>query len=337
MEFNELWGNIGNFTVKAAKTVSGVQAYQDRKEAKLLKEEANDIYQETIQENEKRRENANDALTAFGKLRLESLQDTVGVFLKYLTIMQYQFRDKEYDLAGKIDLKSEEVKQLESIDLSAQEAFKTTAAAGGLAAAAVAGVPSLVTGTVSAVATASTGTAISSLSGAAATNATLAWLGGGSLASGGLGVAGGQAILTAITGASAGLVALAATGIVAGMYYSKKLTAAETFYSNVIDFRESAKCGWALMDGIIERAKELQNVTQNLRERIHHQLALLEPLIYDFVNDDIYYVETFQQTALLVKTMSELSQIPVLDENGDISESSRIEITKVNKILNREL
>jgi hypothetical protein len=229
------------------------------------------------------------------------------------------------------------VKQLESIDLSAKEAFKTTATAGGLAAAAVAGVPSLVTGTVSTLATASTGTAISSLSGAAATNATLAWLGGGSLASGGLGVAGGQAILTAITGASAGLVALAATGIVAGMYYSKKLTAAETFYSNVIDFRENAKCGWALMDEIIERAKELQNVTQNLRERIHYQLALLEPLIYDFVNDDTYYVETFQQTALLVKTMSELSQIPVLDERGDISESSKIEIVKVNKILNREL
>ncbi len=337
MEFNELWDKIGNFTVKAAKTVSGVQAYQDRKEANLLKEEANEIYQETIKENEKRRSNANDALTAFGKLRLESLQDTVGVFLKYLSIMQYQFRDKEYDLAGKIDLKSEEVKQLESIDLSAKEAFKTTATAGGLAAAAVAGVPSLVTGTVSTLATASTGTAISSLSGAAATNATLAWLGGGSLASGGLGVAGGQAILTAITGASAGLVALAATGIVAGMYYSKKLTAAETFYSNVIDFRENAKCGWALMDEIIERAKELQNVTQNLRERIHYQLALLEPLIYDFVNDDTYYVETFQQTALLVKTMSELSQIPVLDERGDISESSKIEIVKVNKILNREL
>ena len=337
MEFNELWDKIGNFTVKAAKTVSGVQAYQDRKEAKLLKEEANEIYQETIKENEKGRSNANDALTAFGKLRLESLQDTVGVFLKYLSIMQYQFRDKEYDLAGKIDLKSEEVKQLESIDLSAKEAFKTTATAGGLAAAAVAGVPSLVTGTVSTLATASTGTAISSLSGAAATNATLAWLGGGSLASGGLGVAGGQAILTAITGASAGLVALAATGIVAGMYYSKKLTAAETFYSNVIDFRENAKCGWALMDEIIERAKELQNVTQNLRERIHYQLTLLEPLIYDFVNDDIYYVETFQQTALLVKTMSELSQIPVLDERGDISESSKIEIVKVNKILNREL
>lgn len=43
--------------------------------------------------------------------------------------------------------------------------------------------------------TASTGTAISSLSGVAASNATLAWLGGGSLAAGGWGVAGGTAVL----------------------------------------------------------------------------------------------------------------------------------------------
>lgn len=44
--------------------------------------------------------------------------------------------------------------------------------------------------------TASTGTAIASLSGAAATNAALAWLGGGALAAGGAGMAAGQTILT---------------------------------------------------------------------------------------------------------------------------------------------
>ena len=44
--------------------------------------------------------------------------------------------------------------------------------------------------------TASTGTAIASLSGVAATNAALAWLGGGTLLAGGAGVAGGQALLT---------------------------------------------------------------------------------------------------------------------------------------------
>lgn len=48
---------------------------------------------------------------------------------------------------------------------------------------------------VGSLASASTGTAIAGLSGAAAKSATLAWLGGGSLASGGLGVAGGTAVL----------------------------------------------------------------------------------------------------------------------------------------------
>ena len=42
---------------------------------------------------------------------------------------------------------------------------------------------------------ASTGAAISALSGAAATNAALAWLGGGALAAGGGGMAAGEAFL----------------------------------------------------------------------------------------------------------------------------------------------
>jgi hypothetical protein len=46
--------------------------------------------------------------------------------------------------------------------------------------------------------TASTGTAIATLSGAAATNATLAWLGGGALAAGGGGMAAGAAVLGGI-------------------------------------------------------------------------------------------------------------------------------------------
>ena len=57
--------------------------------------------------------------------------------------------------------------------------------------------------------TAGTGTAISALSGAALTKATLAWLGGGALATGGLGVAGGAIVLGAVG--------------VAGAYGAKKL------------------------------------------------------------------------------------------------------------------
>ena len=66
-------------------------------------------------------------------------------------------------------------------------------AAGGFAA------TGAVSATVMALGTASTGTAIASLSGAAATNATLAMLGGGTLAMGGGGMAAGAAALSAAT------------------------------------------------------------------------------------------------------------------------------------------
>jgi hypothetical protein len=328
---------VWDFTKKVAKSVTGVQAYQDRKEAKRLKEEAEELYNDTLAENEARRESANNELTAFGRVRLESLQDTVGVFLSYLKIMKHNFTEKEYELSGIINLKEEEVNEMESVELTAKESLGTTAVAGSVAAAAVAGVPTAVTSAVTALASTSSGVAISSLHGAAAYNATMAWLGGGSLAVGGSGMAGGALALTTITYATAGFAALAAGGIVAGMHYSKKLTAATEYYSEVCKYREQAECAWALMDGIVERAHELQAVTLKLRKRIHNQLNLLEPLIYDFVADDPYYVETFQQTALLVKTMSELSQIPVLDEKGYVSQSSKLEIVKVNKILNKKL
>lgn len=51
---------------------------------------------------------------------------------------------------------------------------------------------------VTAVGSASTGAAISGLSGVAATNATLAWFGGGALAAGGAGIAGGAAVLSGL-------------------------------------------------------------------------------------------------------------------------------------------
>ena len=60
---------------------------------------------------------------------------------------------------------------------------------------------------------ASTGTAISGLSGAAATNAALAWLGGGTIATGGGGVAAGSAILAAVSTGGA-VVAIAGVGII---------------------------------------------------------------------------------------------------------------------------
>ena len=57
---------------------------------------------------------------------------------------------------------------------------------------------------------ASTGAAISGLTGVAATNATLAWLGGGALSAGGFGVAGGMAVLGGLEDVENALTASAA-------------------------------------------------------------------------------------------------------------------------------
>lgn len=82
---------------------------------------------------------------------------------------------------------------------------KVGAAVGGGAVGLLAGelVGSTISAVTAATATASTGTAISALHGAAETSATLASIGGGTLAAGGGGVAMGQAILNGINVASA--------------------------------------------------------------------------------------------------------------------------------------
>ena len=83
----------------------------------------------------------------------------------------------------------------------------------------VGGVP-LTTTLVRVFGTASTGAAISSLSGATATTATLATVGGGAIAAGGGGMAAGIAILTAMGPVGLGLAALGA--VTAGVILRRK-------------------------------------------------------------------------------------------------------------------
>ena len=78
-----------------------------------------------------------------------------------------------------------------------------------------------------AIGTASTGTAISSLSGVAATNATLAALGGGSLAAGG----GGMALGTAVLGGATLGVGLLVGGVIFNVTGSKLSDKADEAYS----------------------------------------------------------------------------------------------------------
>jgi transcriptional regulator with XRE-family HTH domain len=130
-------------------------------------------------------------------------------------------------------------------------------AAGAIAGAGVgAGTAAGVFAVVSATATASTGTAIASLSGAAASSATLAWLGGGSLAAGGMGIAGGTAVLTGVVALPA-LLALGGVLVWKGRKFRKeaeKLDAAQQALREMQDaFAQAAEWDDA-QQAVVQRA-----------------------------------------------------------------------------------
>ena len=322
---------------KIGKVVSGVQAYQDRKSSLNLKQACEEYYEEAQKITEIARENLNTTLNEFGKYRLEGLHQTTGRFLGILKDMNRENRIKEYEILDNIGINTESIQKMERLDMEATKALKSSATVGTLGAVAAMGTPGLVTSAVSALATASTGTAISGLSGAAATNATLAWLGGGSLVSGGGGMAAGATVLSGITmGATAG-VGIIAAGIIASTYYSKKLTEAKEYQKKVETHVADMEVLWSVLDGIKKRTNELSDVTKKLEIRIRSEIDYLEPLAVDYVTGNMYYNSVFQRVGLLVKSMSELAQTPLLDETGNTSIKSAQIIQDTYKILNTNI
>lgn len=330
--------NVAKGAGKIGRVVTGYEAYDSRKKAKEAKELADRMVANIEEENRRRRrEESNRVLSDFGKTKLELLKTCLSPFLGYLKVMGNNYKDKEYEFGGKINLDQLDIDTLESIEMNASTAGKIAVASTGVATIALCGVPAATTSAVMAFGAASTGTAISSLSGAAATNATLAWLGGGSLAAGGGGMAAGSVVLGAITATTTGVFALAAAGIVASAYYSKKYTEATAYLEEVKKARAKAKLGWTAMEAINQRAIELESVMKRLGERINDKLLYLEPLIYDFQTEDEYYLNTFRETSLLVKSLSEIAQVPLIDKNGMLSNESSVTLANTQKILNKNL
>ena len=184
---------------------------------------------------------------------------------------------------------------------------------------------------------ASTGTAISALSGAAATNAALAWLGGGSLASGGGGVALGTAVLSGITYGVTGGVALVTAGLIASKYFEKKLTEAKKYEAEVDKACAQMDLAVSLMDKIEQRANELLDVTSRLAQRCKEALNMFEPFVSDFEPKHPIHIKVFQRAALFIKAMSELAKTPLLDNEGNLTESSVNIVMKTDKIMNENL
>lgn len=197
-------------------------------------------------------------------------------------------------------LTAEDLKQLQH-DLKELDALELTTGAGtGLAAGALAAFGAY--GSVGMFAAASTGTAISSLAGAAATNATLAWLGGGSLAAGGFGMAGGAAVLGGIVAAPAILVA----GVFMESKASEALTEAEAYAAKVDIEIVKIEQAMAVLEAIQLNAQEMSDTLGKLAERFDNVK------VYDN-SDEV----KFEQMLMIGKALKEALHTPLVTNDGE--------------------
>lgn len=168
---------------------------------------------------------------------------------------------------------------------------------------------------VSAIGTAGTGAAISSLSGAAATNATLAWLGGGTLAAGGGGVAAGGAVLGVITIVPMLLIG----GMTVGIVGAKSKTKSRDYLAKVDVEIERIGLSTELLRASERRMDELRAVLSEVATRTVAALDALEAL--DFSPET--HASEFLRALQLVTAVKEILNTPILDpESGELTEAS---------------
>lgn len=297
----------------------GSDAISDFSDANDTNERAQIIYDEASTELESTKLHAQNSMETLGKLKFEIIENSIIPFVDtFEKIKNINFDDIDLIDNSLPSVTVDEMNNMEKANLELKELV-----GGGISSLGTGGLAGLAAyGGVGLLGTASTGTAIGTLSGAAATNATLAWLGGGSIASGGFGMAGGMAVLGGIV---AGPV-LAVGGMMAA---SKAEAAKEDAYANLSQAKlaaEEMEMATALTYGIQQRFDEISSVLAALNEYFSPLLNSLQELVS--VNTDYrsYSIDDKQgvfTAASTAKTLKNVLEVDVLEQDGSLTNDSK--------------
>lgn len=303
----------------------GFDARSKNKEAKQIVKKAQRRFKEAEQNLNDEGEVLNENLEEFAKFKLL----TFTTQIKQLVELIKRCKDRA---SSKLDheniaLTPEEIKKLENTVLNSLEI--SSGLAKGIQSGALTAFGAY--GSVGMLATASTGTAISTLGGAAATNATLAWLGGGSLAAGG----GGMALGTAVLGGLAAGPLIAVTGFVMDSKAEKNLTEACEYESEIDINIEKMKFSIEGFKATNSRISELESVIDRLVTKFDYvfnninNVSFFEKIKRAFGLSKVCEHPEIDLLITLGINLKSALDIPLLDKNGNNNKNFKKEIKRI--------
>ena len=292
--FNEA-GKIANNTKEQ---IESVDLFNSK-----LRQEAVDGYNEAIScYNEEADSLANKSI------ELYQVRDKAIKVVKIVEERINKLANKPKEFETKLEAIDVEIQNFEDKQIAISQSIKEAELASGSTAATASlsalGVtvatlgPTAAMGVATTFGVASTGTAISSLSGAAANSAALAWLGGGSVAAGGGGVAAGNAFLALAGPVGWGIAgAMLTASIGAGVVANRKNE--EVAKEAMEEQKKVELLARQLKEKVIE-VTELIELTEKQTEGIYLANLSLTGMDYSLFTDD----EKYQAGALVNSTLS---------------------------------
>ena len=308
---------------------SGIHGAAKMKEANDTMKLADSKHKSNVERFDKTSNDTNQTMDKLGALELEILH-SFDEFSDTIEKIQNRPQFKEYTKEG-VSLPQYDKETLKKVSVGAGVLLgglggAAVGTAGGFAAAGA------TTSAVMALGTASTGTAIASLSGAAATNATLAALGGGALAAGG----GGIALGTTILGATTLGVGLLVGGMIFSVKGSKLSNKADDAWNQMKKAEKTINTACAYLNDLKQTANKYIYTLTTVRNKYKENFGYVSYSVNnlhktdwnDFSRDE--QIAT-QNAVLLVGLLYKMCQVNLVNKAKNENDMNTVNHNEINE------
>ena len=321
-----------------------IERITHKKEIEELVSSAESIYNSAKTNFESQKENTSNSLEELGKTKIRVWSEDMEAFVSsFGAFKNVELTQADLSYSGFLGHNEDPRKimlNIENASLNAKDILKAGFAAVGTGA--IVGVAAY--GGAMMFGTASTGTAISALAGAAKTNATLAWFGGGAKVAGGLGKIAGKVVLAGIVIAPI----LAVAAVIAGIKGKERLEEAKKVYAEAENAASKMNIITTEMRGIEQLSNNYLSFINKLHKKFSPFIKKLESIknehakrygeLIDFDSLSIQEQKVLNISWLMAQIYYKVLSTPILNSNGKVDNNAQqiLNITKKDlKLLQR--